>query len=74
MPVVYSLVHNAGTENQIVNRVQVLDLKHARVQLITKHSVIIVLLSFGLIVQKGKFSAGTLDLVRILKKVDFLEK
>jgi len=26
-----------------------------------------------LIVQKGKFSAGTLDLVKILKNVDFLE-
>ena len=32
-----------------------------------------VLLSLGLIVQKGKFSAGTLDLVRMLKKVDFLK-
>ncbi len=38
-----------------------------------RNEVMVLLLSFGLIVQKGKFSAGTLDLVKMLKKVDFLK-
>jgi hypothetical protein len=64
------MVHNVGIKNQIVHRVQVLDLRNNKI-----HSIIdfCILLSFGLIVQKGKFSAGTLDLVKILKNVDFLE-
>ncbi len=65
------MVHNADIKNRIVHQAQVLDLRDN-----TIHSIIDffwILLSFGLIVQKGKFSAGTLDLVKILKNVDFLE-
>lgn len=67
------MVHNVYIKNQIVNLVQLLDLDNNKIYLILD-MFFVYLLSFGLIVQKGKFSAGTLDLVKILKKVDFLGK
>ena len=66
------MVRSVGRENRSADRARVLDLV-TQWMVSGRWRETDVLLSLGLIVQKGKFSAGTLDLVRMLKKVDFLQ-